>query len=99
MAKRTSYTNARANLASICDEVAETTVPYVIERRNGKNVAVISEQELESLLETAHLLRSPRNARRLVEALDRSHRGDESPSTIEQLREEYGLSAENDDSP
>ena len=39
MPKRTTYTQARANLASICDEVAETREPYVIERRNAENVA------------------------------------------------------------
>ena len=62
MANRTTYTRARATLASLCDRVAETREPYVIERRNGENVALISEAELNSLLETAHLLRSPKNA-------------------------------------
>ena len=42
--------------------VAETREPYVIQRRKGENVALISEAELNALLETAHLLRSPRNA-------------------------------------
>jgi antitoxin YefM len=72
MANRTSYTQARARLASLCDRVAETREPYVIERRNGENVALISEAELNSLLETAHLLRSPANARRLASALERA---------------------------
>ena len=70
MANRTTYTKARATLASLCDTVAESREPYVIERRNGENVALISEAELNSLLETAHLLRSPRNAQRLAAALD-----------------------------
>jgi len=48
--------------------VADTREPYIIERRNGENVALISEAELSSLLETAHLLRSPRNAQRLASA-------------------------------
>ena len=56
MANRTTYTQARAKLASLCDRVAETREPYVIEGRNGENVARISEAELNSLLETAHLL-------------------------------------------
>ena len=63
MANRTTYTQARAKLASLCDRVAETREPYVIERRNGENVALISEAELNSLLETAHLLRSPRKGK------------------------------------
>ena len=91
MTKRTTYTQARAKLASICDEVAETTEPYIIERRNGSNVAVIAEDELHSLLETAHLLRSPKNARRLVLALERSLTGEESASSLEELRAELGL--------
>ena len=93
MANRTTYTRARANLATLCDTVAETREPYVIERRNGENVALISEAELDSLLETAHLLRSPRNARRLATALERAL-GDgsvEAPTSLGELRRELGL--------
>ena len=43
MANRTTYTKARAELASLCDTVAETREPYVIERRNGENVANVVE--------------------------------------------------------
>jgi len=91
MANRTTYTQARANLASLCDRVAETREPYVIERRNGKNVVLIAEAELNSMLETAHLLRSPRNAARLAAAVERAHGGDNPPSTLEELRRELGL--------
>ena len=91
MANRTTYTRARANLASLCDRVAETREPYVIERRNGENVALISEAELNSLLETAHLLRSPKNARRLASALERALGGKRAPSSLAQLRRSLGL--------
>ena len=91
MANRTTYTKARATLASLCDRVAETREPYVIERRNGENVALISEAELNSLLETAHLLRSPRNASRLASALERALGGKPAPSSLEQLRQSLGL--------
>ena len=91
MANRTTYTKARATLASLCDEVAESREPYVIERRNGENVALISEAELNSLLETAHLLRSPRNASRLAAALERAQGGKLAPSSLEQLRQSLGL--------
>jgi antitoxin YefM len=92
VANRTTYTQARANLASLCDRVAETREPYVIERRNGENVALVSEEELNSLLETAHLLRSPRNARRLAAALERAL-GDAgpAPSTLDELRRDLGI--------
>ena len=91
MANRTTYTQARAHLASLCDRVAETREPYVIERRNGENVALISEAELSSLLETAHLLRSPRNAGRLAAALERALEGEPAPSSLEHLRRTLGL--------
>jgi len=91
MANRTTYTQARANLASLCDRVAETREPYIIERRNGENVALISEAELNALLETAHLLRSPRNAKRLATALERTLGGKPAPSSLEQLRQSLGL--------
>ena len=91
MANRTTYTQARAQLASLCDRVAETREPYVIERRNGENVALISEAELNALLETAHLLRSPRNAARLAAALERAAGGKPAPSSLDELRRKLGL--------
>ena len=94
MANRTTYTQARANFAGLCNTVAETREPYVIERRNGENVALISEAELNSLLETAHLLRSPKNARRLALALERALGGKPAPSSLEQLRQSLGIEDE-----
>jgi antitoxin YefM len=91
MANRTTYTQARANLAGLCNTVAETREPYIIERRNGENVALISEAELNSLLETAHLLRSPKNARRLASALERALGGKQTSSSLEQLRKSLGI--------
>ena len=94
MANRTTYTQARANLAKLCDRVAETQEPYIIERRNGANVALISEQELNSMLETAHLLRSPKNARRLLEASQRVAEGEGETFVVDDLRRQLGLDAE-----
>ena len=91
MANRTTYTRARAELAGLCDQVAETREPYIIERRNGENVALISEAELNSLLETAHLLRSPKNARRLADALERARAGEVPATSLEEVRERLGL--------
>lgn len=91
MPNRTTYTQARARLASLCDEVAETRQPYVIERRDKENVALISEAELESLLETAHLLRSPRNASRLATALERALGEEPRPTSLEELKRELGM--------
>jgi antitoxin YefM len=94
MPNRTTYTQARANLASLCDEVAESREPYVIERRNRENVALISEAELESLLETAHLLRSPRNAARLAAALEKALGGEVPSSSLTELKKDLGLTGE-----
>ena len=91
MANRTTYTQARANLASLCDQVAESRQSYVIERRNGENVALISEAELNALLETVHLLRSPKNARRLASALENALEGRPAPTSLKQLRKRMGL--------
>jgi len=74
MATRIPYTRARARLAQLCDRVVETGAPCVIERRNGRNVALLPETELKAIIETAHLLRSPRNAARLASALARAER-------------------------
>jgi len=97
MANKTTYTQARARLASLCDEVAESREPYVIERRNRENVALISEVELNSLLETAHLLRSPRNASRLAAALERALGAEMATSSVDQLRRDLGLPGEEKD--
>lgn len=91
MANRTTYTQARANLAKLCNEVAETRQPYIIERRNGENVALISEDELNSLLETGHLLRSPKNARLLATALQRAYQDPPPAESLEDLRRDLGL--------
>ena len=91
MAKETTYTQARASLASLCREVASTREPVIIKRRNADDVALISADELQSLLETAHLLRSPRNARRLMDAMARALDQDLQPSNVDELRRSIGL--------
>ena len=68
----TTYTQARAELASLCAEVASTREPVIIRRRNAEDVALVSADELASLLETGHLLRSPKNAQRLLAAINRA---------------------------
>ncbi len=91
MAIHTSYSKARANLAKLCDEVALNNEIVLINRRNADDVALISASELSSLLETTHLLRSPKNARRLLTALNRAMSRTEKPGSAEDLRREFGL--------
>jgi len=92
MAVQTTYTKARAQLASLCDHVAANRDVVIIQRRGAEDVALISAAELSSLTETAHLLRSPKNAQRLLTALARAKRRTLSPKSIEQARREVGLS-------
>jgi antitoxin YefM len=87
----TSYTDARARLAALCDHVASTRETVIIKRRSAEDVALVSAEELESLLETAHLLRSPRNAQRILSALQRAQSQETPPSAVAELRRELGL--------
>jgi antitoxin YefM len=88
---QTTYTQARANLAGLCDEAAENREIVIIRRRKGGNVALIAADELESLVESVHLLRSPRNAERLLAALERALKNQGEPASIASLRDEVGL--------
>ena len=64
-----SYTAARENLASTMDKVCSEHAPVVITRNRDQSVVMLSLEDYESLEETAYLLRSPANARRLIEAI------------------------------
>ena len=82
----TTYTQARANLSSLFKEVTENREIVIIRRRGGGDVAVVAADELASLTETAHLLRSPKNARRLLQALARAQSRTEKPQTLDALK-------------
>ncbi len=86
-----TYTQARANLAKLLDEVSHNKEVVIINRKNAENVALVSESELSSILETAHLLRSPKNAQRLLKALLKVHEQNEVPQTLHELKMEFGL--------
>jgi antitoxin YefM len=91
MPTETTYTQARANLKALLDEAAEGREPVIIHRRGAEDVAIIAADELRSLIETAHLLRSPRNAERLFRALARAKKGKVRPQSIAKLRRDLGL--------
>jgi antitoxin YefM len=91
MAIQTTYTQARAGLASLLDEVTKNREVVIIQRRGSEDVAMITADELAGVLETAHLLRSPKNAKRLLTALDRVRKGSGKSQTIDDLRNEVGL--------
>ena len=64
-----SYTNARSNLAKTMEKVCEDHAPVIITRRNENSVVMMSLEDFQALEETAYLLRSPKNARRLLESI------------------------------
>lgn len=63
-----SYTAARENLAATMDKVCQDRAPVVITRKRDQSVVMLSLEEYEALQETAYLLQSPENARRLMKA-------------------------------
>lgn len=65
-----TYTAARENLASTINRVCEDNAPVVITRNRNQSVVMLSLSEYESLEETAHLLRSPENAKRLLRSIE-----------------------------
>ena len=88
---QTTYTQARANLSKLFDEVTENREIVIVRRRRGEDIALVAADELAGLTETAHLLRSPKNARRLLQALARAQAGTEKRQTLEMLKERIGF--------
>jgi antitoxin YefM len=91
MASEITYTQARANLKALMDQASDSREPVIIHRRDGDDVALIALDELRSLIETAHLLRSPKNAERLLKALSRAQQGKGRPQSLAKLRRDVGL--------
>lgn len=89
--REATYTYARDHLADLLDAVESGREAVIIRRRARRDVALVPADELESLLETAHLLRSPRNAQRLLAALRRALARRGKPQTLDQLRAQLGL--------
>jgi antitoxin YefM len=85
-----SYTEARERLASVWDETISTREPVLIDRRGHESVVLLPASEWQGLLETAHLLRSPANARRLLGALNRLDQGEGLELTREDLASKTG---------
>ncbi|WP_101652831.1 type II toxin-antitoxin system Phd/YefM family antitoxin [Brevibacterium ihuae] len=69
--KTMSYTDSRANYAKVLDDVTNDREAVVITRAGHEPVVIVSLADYESLRETAYLMRSPTNARRLLDAMER----------------------------
>ena len=73
--KAVTYTAARESLAATMDEVCRDRAPIIITRNRDQSVVMLSLEDYESLEETAYLLRSPANARRLLQAIESLAKG------------------------
>ena len=91
MIHETSYSKARQSLASLMDQVTDTREPVLIRRRGREPVALVAAEELAGWLETAYLVRSPENARRLLEAGRRADNREGEPEDVDELRTRLGL--------
>lgn len=74
--KAISYTAARENLASTMNQVCDDHNPVIITRNREQAVVMLSLEDYESLQETAYLLKSPANARRLLESIEELAKGE-----------------------
>jgi antitoxin YefM len=74
--KAISYTAARQNLAKTMEGVCKDHAPVIVTRKSNESVVIMSLDDYESLAETAYLLRSPKNTRRLIESIVQLEDGD-----------------------
>lgn len=81
-----SYSKARENFADLWDQTLSSREPVIVSRRGMESIVMLPLEEWEGLRETAHLLRSPANVRRLLGALMRLEQGEGKELTMEELR-------------
>ena len=67
--KAITYTTARQNLAKTMEKVCKDRAPVIVTRKSSDSVVMMSLEDFEALEETAYLLRSPKNTRRLIESI------------------------------
>lgn len=73
--KAISYTAARQNLAKTMESVCKDHAPVIITRKTNESVVIMSLEDYDALAETAYLLRSPKNTRRLIESVAQLEEG------------------------
>lgn len=77
-----SFTQARSEFKAVIDRVVDDCDVTLIHRRDGENAVLLSESTYNSMIETMHLLQSPANARRLMEAVEQDRQGHASERTL-----------------
>jgi antitoxin YefM len=73
--KAITYTAARQNLAKTMEKVCKDHAPVIVTRKTTDSVVIMSLEDYEALEETAYLLRSPKNTRRLIESITQLEEG------------------------
>lgn len=86
-----TYSTARDHLAEVWDKTVSTREPVIVSRRGAESIVMLPLEEWEGLQETAHLLRSPANARRLLAALNRLDSGEGNILSMESLEKHAGI--------
>ena len=86
MNRAISYSEMRKHLKVNFDRVCFDHMPILVTRKNGENIVVISEDDFQSLHETAYLCQSPKNLSRLLESI--SHKKTHS---LEEVKNELGI--------
>lgn len=85
-----TYTHARNNLTATMDKTIADHEPVIITRQNGEAVVMMSLEDFQAWEETAYLLNSPANARKLMKSLNEAGRGKVQSKSISQLRKLAG---------
>jgi antitoxin YefM len=86
-----TYSTARDHLAEVWDKTVSTREPVIVSRRGAESIVMLPLEEWEGLQETAHLLRSPANAQRLLAALNRLDSGEGDILSMESLERHSGI--------
>jgi antitoxin YefM len=86
-----TYSTVRDHLAEVWDKTVSTREPVIVSRRGAESIVMLPLEEWEGLQETAHLLRSPANARRLIAALNRLDSGEGDILSMESLEKHSGI--------
>ena len=91
MNQSVTYSELRQSLKSYLDGVCNDHLPLLVKRGRGEDVVIMSKDDYSALEETAYLLRSPENAKRLMEAISRDPKDRISFDNVEELKDEIGL--------
>lgn len=83
--KIVSYTSARKNLKSLFDNACDDSSVIFVQRRNGKGVVILSEEEYSSLDETAYLLSNPKNRKHLQQSLSEKEKNETISVSLDEL--------------